>query len=88
MMVCMDWRALSNLATLNTLKVLSILIVLKADKLAEPCDNAWKTISKIESQTTPPSRIFIVSEKYLPIPTAYHLMNIFIDENPSEPYIS
>jgi len=76
MMVYMDWRALSNLATLNTLKVLSILIVLKADKLAEPEDNAWKTISKMESQTTPPSRIFIVSAKYLPRPIAYHLMNI------------
>jgi len=59
MMVCIDCRALSRRAIRNTLNVLSILTVLKAERLSPspyPLRMASETISKTESMTTPPSR--------------------------------
>lgn len=56
--VYIDSKAFSNLAILNTLKVLSILKVLNADRFTpSPPLSAYSiTISKTESITTPPSK--------------------------------
>ena len=55
----MNSKLLSNLVTLNTLKVLNILTARKAETaLFPPLKN---TVSNIESNTIKPSKIFILS---------------------------
>jgi len=73
MITCIEWRARNNRATRNTLNVLKILIVLKADKDVPP---ELILISTIERSTTTPSIRFIRSAQYLLIPMARSFIDI------------
>ena len=89
MMICIDYKALSNLVILNTLIVLSILSVLKAFISIYPSAlyiTAIISFSNIERPTTPPSSQFILSAIYLLTPIANNLLassNIKIQVNHS-----
>lgn len=65
-----DFRALSNLATLSTRNVLNTLTVLNAERSPPPPLTAVKSNSKIERLTTPPSSQFILSCIYFLGPIA------------------
>ena len=71
-----DLRARSNRSILNTLNVLSTLIVLKADKPLPPEPIKVISISSKDKQTTPPSSQFHLFSMYFFGPTASNLSDI------------
>ena len=73
-MVYIDERFLKRRTIRKTLKVLNILIVVKAETFILPDYIASKINSKILINTINPSRIFILSFKYLDTPSADNFM--------------
>lgn len=87
MITFIDFKALSNLATLSTRNVLNTLTVLKADRSPPPPLTAVSSSSRIERLTTPPSSQFILSYMYFLGPIAATLdvnstMKIHVNTEP------